>query len=42
MKFQGNLYQWLVLPLAALVYYKFTTRFFFILDFITPLIYPKF
>ena len=28
MKFQGNLYQWLVLPLVALVYYKFTTRFF--------------
>lgn len=28
MKFNGNLYQWLVLPLVALVYYKFTTRFF--------------
>ena len=41
MKFQGNLYQWLVLPLVALVYYKFTTRF-LVLDFITPLIYPKF
>jgi phosphatidate cytidylyltransferase len=28
MKFDSTLYKWLVLPLIALVYYKFTTRFF--------------
>lgn len=28
MKFDSSLYKWLVLPLIALVYYKFTTRFF--------------
>lgn len=28
MKFDSILYKWLVLPLIALVYYKFTTRFF--------------
>ena len=28
MKFDSALYRWLVLPLIALVYYKFTTRFF--------------
>ena len=28
MKFDSALYKWLVLPLIALVYYKFTTRFF--------------
>lgn len=28
MKFDSVLYQWLVLPLIALVYYKFTTRYF--------------
>ena len=27
-KFDSTLYKWLVLPLIALVYYKFTTRFF--------------
>ena len=28
MKFDSTLYKWLVLPLVALVYYKFSTRFF--------------
>lgn len=28
MKFDSTLYKWLVFPLIALVYYKFTTRFF--------------
>ena len=28
MKFDSTFYKWLVLPLIALVYYKFTTRFF--------------
>lgn len=28
MRFDGNIYKWLVLPLVAIVYYKFSTRFF--------------
>ena len=28
MRFDSNIYKWLVLPLVAIVYYKFSTRFF--------------